>query len=453
MKNFWTLALFLITLCMGCSPKEKKNTVSENDILIAELETAAYEKLLDKWYPLAVDTVDGGFYSELTYDFKVGENQNKMIVTQARHVWTNAVAAKYNPERKEEYLSNAEHGFQFLRDHMWDKTNGGFHTLVTKEGEPLEGNKTAYGNSFAIYGLAAYYDVSKNEEALDLAKKTFNWLEKGSHDSINKGYYQTLSMDGTPVERTGETPTSSNIGYKDYNSSIHLLEALTTLYEVWPDPIVEERVKEMLTLIRDTFTTEKGYMLLYFEGDWTPVSFKDASRDTISAHYYQDHVTFGHDVETAFLMLEASEVLGDWQFDETLSKGKKMVDHSLKNGWDNELGGFYDGGYYFKGEDSITIVNHHKNWWTQAEGLNSLLLMDSYFPNDPMNYRVHFDKLWEYTNTYLIDQEHGGWYAWGLDTRPETKDDPKGHIWKSAYHNYRALAHCIMILEKGHEGE
>ena len=451
MKNCWTFSVCLLILLVGCSPKEKKN--NSNEDLIAALDVAANEQLLDKWYPLAVDTVDGGFYSDLTYDFKIGENQDKMIVTQARHVWTNAVAAEYNPSKKEEFLSYAEHGFQFLRDHMWDEVNGGFHTMVTKKGAPIEGTKTAYGNSFAIYGLAAYYHASKNKEALDLAKKTFRWMEAHSHDSIYGGYYQILDLDGTPLQRTADTPTSSNVGYKDYNSSIHLLEALTTLYEVWPDPVVEERVKEMLTLIRDTFTTEKGYMNLYFEGDWTLVSFKDAPRDTILAHFYQDHVTFGHDVETAFLMLEASEILGNWQFDTTLVKGKKMVDHSLKTGWDKELGGFYDGGYYFKGEDSITIVNHHKNWWTQAEGLNSLLLMDSYFPNDSMHYRAHFDKLWEYTNTYLMDKEHGGWYAWGVDTRPETKNDLKGHVWKSAYHNYRALANCKYILEKGHQKE
>ncbi|WP_067033140.1 AGE family epimerase/isomerase [Allomuricauda sp. CP2A] len=451
MKNSFTLSFLLIALLIGCSTKEKKNTDNEN--LIAALETAANEQLLHKWYPLTLDTVNGGYYSDLTYDFKIGENQNKMIVTQARHVWTNAVAAEHNPERKKEYLSYSEHGFQFLRDYMWDEENGGFHTMVTKEGEPMEGNKTAYGNSFAIYGLAAYYGASKNEEALDLAKKTFNWLEEHSHDSIHKGYYQILQIDGTPVERTEDTPSTSNVGYKDYNSSIHLLEALTTLYEVWPDAIVEERVKEMLTLIRDTFTTEKGYMNLYFEGDWTPISFKDSPKDTILKHFHLDHVTFGHDVETAFLMLEASHVLGGWQFDETLVKGKKMVDHSLKTGWDKDLGGFYDGGYYFKGVDTMSIVNHHKNWWTQAEGLNSLLLMDSYFPNDSLDYRAHFDKLWEYTNTYLMDKEHGGWYAWGQDTRPETKNDNKGHIWKSAYHNYRALATCKETLEKGHQSK
>jgi mannobiose 2-epimerase len=39
---------------------------------------------------------------------------------------------------------------------------------------------------------------------------------------------------------------------------------------------------------------------------------------------------------------------------------KKMVDHALENGWDNDSGGFYDRGYYFKGKDKIEIINDGK---------------------------------------------------------------------------------------------
>ncbi|MGB8706293.1 MAG: hypothetical protein WCD31_14800 [Gillisia sp.] len=49
-----------------------------------------------------------------------------------------------------------------------------------------------------------------------------------------------------------------------------------------------------------------------------------------------------------------------------------MVDHALKNGWDEKVGGCYDGGYYYQGKEKIAIVNADKNWWCQAEGLNSL---------------------------------------------------------------------------------
>ncbi len=434
---------------IGCSTKEKRSTI--DDDLILALQTAANDYLLDKWYPLVLDTKDGGYYSDITFDFKVGDRHNKMIVTQSRHIWTNATAAKHNPDRENEHLSYAEHGFRFLRDHMWDQTNGGFHNLVSKKGEPIirPGEaKTAYGNSFAIYGLATYYNASKNEEALDLAKKTFLWLEEHSHDSIYKGYYQSMNIDGTPVVRTEDFPSTSDVGYKDQNSSIHLLEALTALYEVWPDKLLKERVEELLVLIRDTITTDKGYMSLFFKKDWTPISFRDTPKDTIQKHYYLDHVSFGHDVETAYLMLEASEALGGWQFDQTLKKGKKMVDHAIKNGWDDKLGGFYDGGYYFLGDKALSIVNDDKNWWSQAEGLNSLLLMGAYFPKDSINYRAYFDKLWKYTIENVMDPVNGGWYEWGIDTRPETKLQLKGHIWKGAYHDYRALVNCKDRLEQ-----
>ena len=124
-----------------------------------------------------------------------------------------------------------------------------------------------------------------------------------------------------------------------------------------------------------------------------------------------------------------------------------MVDHALKNGWDDERGGFYDGGYYFNKMDSISIVNYDKNWWSQAEGLNSLLLMDFHFPTDSLNYKGYFDQLWSYSKTYLMDADYGGWYEWGQDVRPETRKDLKGHIWKGAYHDYRALVNCKKILE------
>lgn len=445
MKIPYFLGLMLLSVStVFCQDK------ASNEELIAEMKKDAKENLLDKWYPLAIDNEDGGYYGEITYDFKLGEKQDKMIVTQARHIWTNSVAAEVFPGNTN-YLQYAEHGFKFLRDVMWDKKYGGFYNLVSKTGEPIAKKgeeKTAYGNSFALYGLAAYARASENKEALELAKKTFYWLEEHSHDPVNKGYYQSLNMDGSPIIRNDNYDSTSEVGYKDQNSSIHLLEALTELYKVWPDDLVAERLEELLLLIRDTIVSDRNYMNLFFKADWTPVTFNNESKDVIKKHYYLDHVSFGHDVETAYLMLEASEILGRNDTEETLAKGKKMVDHSLANGWDSELGGFYDGGYYFGNDKNLTLVNKDKNWWSQAEGLNTLLIMDHYFPEDELEYRSYFNKLWDYTNSYFMDERFGGWYEWGLDSRPETKDNLKGHIWKATYHNFRALINCMKTLKE-----
>ena len=413
------------------------------------MEWSLRHELLAPWYPRAIDTAYGGFVSAWTYDFHKAANQDKMIVTQARHTWVNSKAAERYPDVPY-YRYAARHGYLFLKDKMWDHVYGGFYTLVDQQGrpkhQPFGADKDAYGNAFAIYALSAYYQTTGDTAALDLAKRTFLWLEKHSHDPVYKGYYQHLKQDGTPIQRTADMPSTAETGYKDQNSSIHLLEAFTELYGVWKDRLLKERLNEMLLLIRDKIVTPRGNLTLFFRPDWTPVSYHDSSRHSILAHRGLDHVSFGHDVETAYLMLEASRALGITDETQTLAVGKRMVDHALRNGWDPAKGGFYDEGYYFKGDDSITITLNTKNWWAQAEGLNTLLLMSTLYPNDPMHYFDKFKLLWHYTQTYLIDHDHGDWYDEGLDNSPARRTALKGQIWKATYHSYRALTNCIRQL-------
>ena len=426
----------------------KKGTSTERQQIAAEMKESMVNKLLKPWYPAAIDTADGGFLSAFTYNFKPAGNQDKMIVTQARHVWSNSKAAEEFPE-VHYYRSGAAHGFNFLRDVMWDKQYGGFYTYVDKRGNVKKGSfapKEAYGNSFAIYSLAAYYQLSGDTSALKLAIKGFMWLEKHSHDPIYKGYFQHMERDGTPIKRDARTPSTAELGYKDQNTSIHLLEAFNELYAVWPNSLLRERLQEMLLLVRDTIVTPKGYLNLFFTANWTPVSYRDSSEAVILKHRGLNHVSFGHDVETAYLMLEASHSLGLTNDTVTLKTGKRMVDHALDNGWDNQVGGFYDEGYYFKDKPGMTIIADTKNWWAQAEGLNSLLIMDEYFPGDSHHYFDKFKQLWAYTKTYLIDSVNGDWYQGGIDKQPQYKMALKGQIWKGTYHNYRALMNCIQSL-------
>jgi mannobiose 2-epimerase len=440
-SNRIAVLLFAIGICSHSfsQPNSKLDTIAQ------QMRYAAKQGLIELYYPRDIDTVYGGYLSTFSYDFQPVGEQDKMIVTQARHTWSTAKAAMFYHDTS--YISMSRHGFLFLRDKMWDKEYGGFYNLVTRDGTPKSTIKEAYGNAFAIYGLSAYYESSHDTAALNLAKKTFLWLEKHSHDPKYKGYYQHLQRDGTPVKRGADVKSTSDLGYKDQNSSIHILEALTELYQVWKDTLVKERLQEMLTLIRETIVTPKGYLQLFFTPDWKPVSFRDSSEQSILQHRNLDHVSFGHDVETAYLMQEATEALGNMHDTKTLAIGKKMVDHALRVGWDNSLGGFYDEGYYFKDKPGLTIINKSKNWWAQAEGLNTLLIMAQLYPVDNMNYLQHFYKQWDYVQTYLIDHEHGDWYEEGLDNEPQRKTALKAHIWKGSYHNFRALMNCINRLD------
>lgn len=75
--------------------------------------------------------------------------------------------------------------------------------------------------------------------------------------------------------------------------------------------------------------------------------------------------------------------------------------------------------------------------------------MSEYFSDDEMEYEKKFQQLWNYVQIYMIDHEHGGWYNGGIDKEPHQKKEFKGHIWKSTYHNFRALDNCIKRLRAG----
>ncbi|MDB5250469.1 MAG: N-acylglucosamine 2-epimerase [Segetibacter sp.] len=448
MRTTAFLLSLLVYSALSAQTKSSSRIRSERLQIAREMDNSIKTELLNKWYPGCVDSMYGGFLSTYTSDFKPTGPQDKFIVTQARHTWSTAKAAELYPG-KTYFIKCSEHGFRFLRDVMWDKTYGGFYNLVDRQGKDKSNPKSpkeAYGNAFAIYALSAYYHASHDTGALSLAKKAFLWLEKHSHDPVHNGYFQHLERDGSPVVRDETVPSNSDLGYKDQNSSIHLLEAFTELYRVWPHALVRDRLQEMLYLVRDKITTPKGYLTLFFKPDWTPVSFRDSSEAAILKHKSLDHVSFGHDVETAYLMLEASHVLGVKNDAQTMAIGKRMVDHSLRNGWDSTVGGFYDEGYYFKDTREISIILQSKNWWAQAEGLNTLLLMADHFPNDPMHYYDRFKQLWSYTQTYLIDHVNGDWYEGGIDKEPKRKTGLKGHIWKGTYHHFRSLSNCVARL-------
>lgn len=452
--SVFSVVLLPFLFFAGCNPTDEHTDQIPGTLdpelresLSEEFKSQLLNHILDPWYPASVDEEVGGYNTRFDYQWNPDDQQPRMIVSQARLIWTASVASEFVDD-SDRLLSAAEHGFHYLKNVMWDPEYGGFFNQVSRDGSVLNNSdgrtiKQAYGHAFAIYGLAAYAKATDNQEALELAVDTFQWLETHSYDPEHGGYFNFMERDGNPLTNglNGTPP-------KDQNSSIHLLEAFTELFHVWPDPLLEERLTEMLTLIRDTIRIDPGYLVLYSEADWTPVSYRDSSDQVREENYNFDHVSFGHDVETAFLMIEASETLGIQNDSTTHHYAKQMVDHSLRTGWDHENGGFYDGGYYLdKGED-LVVLRDTKTWWAQAEGLNALLLMSLLYPDDEMEYQRYFLQMRDYINEYLIDHEYYGWFDSGLDKSPDSRYGAKGHIWKTNYHDGRTMMNGIRLLNQ-----
>jgi mannobiose 2-epimerase len=424
----------------------------EPDIII-DLHRALNDNILHKWYPLVLDTLDGGYFTNVSHDWRIEPEQEKMVVSQARHIWTASKAAGFYDDGQS-YIDVARHGYAFLRDHMWDAVNGGFYQIRNRRGglsmvRGWRDEKRTYGNAFGLYALAALYHETRDADVLAFAQTVFHWIEDHAFDPEHKGYFQFFTGDSHAFDRTSEYKTiaddGNELGFKDQNSSIHLLEAYTELCHVWKDSQLKTQLKGILELIRDVMVNEKGYLQLFFHPDWTPVSFRDARPEIQEQNHGLDHVSFGHDYETALLMLEASHALGIENDTKTLAVAKKMLDHAIRFGFDTEVGGFYDAGYYYSGSDVCSIIRDTKNWWAQAEALNALLLFSRIYPEE-QKYADHFSKQWAYVQNYVLDHERGDWFEGGIDKEPHFITGPKSHMWKCTYHTSRALMNCITLL-------
>lgn len=442
------LALFAIPVLFaaGCGPSH--NTGRYLGVEVTDIENAL-QNHLHTWYPRIIDSVHGGYWTNFEYDWTLSKDQDKMLVTQARGLWTASRAASVFPDDPV-YRKAADHGYHFLTTHMWDEKNGGFCQYYYPDSSVKSdpSYKQIYGNSFALFALSEYARINPDPAVLDWVKKTFSWLESYAHDPADLGYFNMV-LPGHPMPPVDAASQDiirrikwSGADQKDQNTSIHLLEALTCTYQVFPDSLVRKRLTEMLTLVRDTMTDKEGYLHLYFSRKWKAVSNRDSSRQYIIRHLRDDHISFGHNIETAYLLVDASEKLYGKPDPKTLLIAKKLIDHTLSNGFDRGYYGVYNIGYKFPGMKTIEIVDSTKTWWAEAEAWHALALFSSLYPEETV-YRKAFQSMWRYIQNELIDNQYGGWYNSGLDKNPENKTDRKAHAWKSCYHDGRALFQVV----------
>jgi mannobiose 2-epimerase len=429
--------VLLIVLSPGLAAAQSPRA-AEAHKLRTRIDSLLRAELTEHWYPRAFDQELGGFHQTFARDWSPLPDENRFLVYQARLTWTAAAFGAYSEANREEYAKYALRGIDYLDQTMRDREQGGFHFVLDARGkvDPRLGtDKHVYGTAFVLYAGSQAFAFTHNERALRVARDAFDWLETHAHDSKRGGYFEALKRDGNPILRWEENAPISRrtdrlgvyFGFKSMNSHIHLLEALAAFYHVEATPVVKSRLEETLAVVRDRVAVEPGALNLYFTQDWRALPAHDS---------------FGHDVETAYLLVEAAEALGIPEDPKTWQVARQLVDHALDFGWDETHGGFYDKGDVFAGSAYDTT----KVWWTQAEGLNALLFMHKKYGDQSERYWKAFLKQWDFIEQHMIDPANNGWFAETTREGTLIGDGRKASQWKANYHTGRAMMNVARML-------
>jgi mannobiose 2-epimerase len=383
------------------------------------------KSLVDFYLPGCVDAISGGYFESLR-DGRFAATGEKFLVMQGRQLWFFSTLA-LNQVEVAASSAAAKSGFDFLEAHFRDRQRGGYFSKVTDAGEPKDARKHVYLNAFALYGLVAYHGATKSPEALAAAKDLFQTLEARAHDGESGGYIEFFDRDWRAITDPREPPYVGAIGTKTYNTHLHVLEALTALYRVWPDPLVRQRVAEMIVINSQTVRHPEHFCNIDgWQTNWriieTPANLR---------------ASYGHDVECAWLTLDAAHTIG-MPAALLRSWADSLCGYSLRFGYDRTHGGFfYTGPLGHRADDT------RKEWWVQAEALVSMLEM--YRLTGKSEYLDVFRQTLDFVERHQVAAEGGWWATRRADG--SSQSDQRSSPWQGAYHSGRAMLLSAQILE------
>lgn len=388
------------------------------EMLRTETTENLKENLLPFWMKHVMDPA-GGFYGVVMNDGKAIEKAPKGAVLNARILWTFSRA--YRQYGLEIYKQIADRAAGYFMHYFIDPTYGGVFWQLDYEGYPKDATKQTYACAFGIYGLAEHFRATGDHRSLEAALKLYNILEEKVHDKARLGYIESFQRDYSKAPLKGVDGQAN--ATKTMNTHIHILEAYTTLYQVWPDEGLKNNLKELLGILQTKlYSSRSNHLILFCDDNWNPIGEIDS---------------YGHDIETSWLMSEAAAVVGDpvlrKQVDE---QAVKMARTALKEGLNADGAMLY--------EKTAKGMDKRMSWWPQCETIIGCVNAWQ-LTGDPSFLEAAL-RTWTYVKAHFIDHQHGGWFK-DLTEDGQPLNYPKVSDWNCPYHNSRLAFELAERLE------
>ena len=384
--------------------------------LKSELNNELYN-ILNYWTENTLDLKYGGFVGRIDHYNNIIPEASKGIILNTRILWSFSAAS--NHLKTNEYKNICDRAYDYLKKHFNDPINEGLYWELDFKGNTTNSRKQIYAQAFGIYALSEYYMFSKNEDAKNWAIKLFKLIEKHAKDTKKLGYLEAFNKDWSPIEDMRLSEKDMNAS-KTMNTHLHILEAYTSLAKIYDNDDLKESLTVLTSLFLNTFLNKENHYELFFDDDWNLLSHS---------------VSYGHDIEAAWLVIEAAKQINN---NELLKKANKVAidvaNTFLAEGIDTE------GAVINEKNISTNHKDTDRHWWPQVEALVGLKY--AYELTNDNKYINASQKIWQFTKNNLLDSKNGEWFFRVDKLGNIYKNEDKVSMWKAPYHTSRA---CIML--------
>lgn len=386
--------------------------------LKTELSTEL-DSILEYWSKHTLDNKNDGFIGQIDFNENTIENAEKGSVLNARILWS--FSASYKVTKNESHKKIAKRAFEFLSEYFYDTEFDGLFWSINADKTPKDTKNQIYALAFSIYGLSEYYAISKDNKALEIAINLYLKIQEHSYDPDHKGYFEALTRDWQPIDDLRLSDKDAN-EKKTMNTHLHIVEAYANLFKVWKDKTLQNDIVELLETIEKHFiNTETGHLRLFFDENWIEKP---------------DVISYGHDIEAAWLLLQCAEISEDETLIANYKKHAIQMAEVTKEGLDS------DGGLWYEFDPEKNELVAEKHWWVQAEAL--IGFYNAYQLTGNETYLDIVYKNWDFIKKHILDKQNGEWF-WGINRDYSLIEKDKAGFWKCPYHNSRA---CLELIER-----
>ena len=370
------------------------------------------ENIMPFWMKYGLDRENGGVYTCVDRDGSLMDS-TKSVWFQGRFAFICSFAYN-NVEKNQEWLDAAKSTLEFIEKHCFDE-QGHMYFSVTAEGKPLRKRRYVFSETFAAIAMSEYA----------LATGDQHWAKRAI-----QVFEDTQRFLATP----GFLPAKFEADVKLQGHSIVmiLINVGSCIRKVVNDPKLTQQIDESIEKLKKYFIHPEFKCLLETVGENGEFIDTNMTR-TINP---------GHCIETSWFIMEEAKLRG-WDkpmFDMAL----QVFDWSWDWGWDKQYGGIIN----FRDCKNLPPQDYSQDmkfWWPQCETIIASLY--AYLGTGDEKYLYRHERISEWTYAHFPDAEYGEWY--GYLHRDGTVAQPaKGNLYKGPFHIPRMMIKGYMLCQE-----